>query len=216
MNEKNVWKYVFEQQNRLSCITRFNNTPKIVGESVAEHSYWVTFLSMLMADFVEENSQLVIKRDEMYKMAIIHDMEEIVSGDIIKILKRGDFKEELEKINCRSMYYLTSTLGKRGEEYLKIWETLKAKETVESKIIDLADSLSVIVYSVREIHMGNKYFEEILEFTTKKIMGYDDPDLGNILKPFIKELTDYSTRFLTKDKDILDDINRAVRVIDKI
>ena len=216
MNEKNVVKFIFEQQNRLSCIIRFNNTPKIVGESVAEHSYYVTFLSMLLADFIEENSKVAIDRDVMYKMAIIHDMEEIISGDIIKVLKHGGLKEELEKMNHRSMEFLTDVLGRKGKEYLRIWETLKDKGTIESKIIDLADWLSIIVYSVREIHMGNKYFEEILEFVIKKIMDYNDPDLGSILKPFIKELADYSVGFLMKDKDILDDINRAVRVIDKI
>lgn len=209
--EKNLIKFIFEQHNRLSCIKRFNNTPRLGEESVSEHSFSVAFLSMLVGNYLEKEG-LKFDKPRLMPMALVHDMEEIISGDIIKVIKSGGFKKELDKLNTASMEFLTNVLGEEGEIYLDLWKEAKEKNTIEAKIIDLLDMVACILYCVKEIHLGNKYFREVLEYAVKKVLKFSQkiPEA----KRFIREITDYSLGYLLEDKKILDAINRAVRIYD--
>jgi len=208
--EERIVKFIFEQHNRLSCIIRFNNTPTLTSESVAEHSYYVAFLAMMFGDYLDDKG-CDINRELLLKMALVHDLEEIISGDIIKILKTGEFKKALDKLNCKSMQYLCDVLGgKRAEDYYHIWELAKEKQCVEAKIIDLADLLSCLIYSIKEIHCGNRYFKEILIYVAESIAEFRDtlPELKHITEAFI----DYARKYLADDKVVIGDIESAVRV----
>jgi len=209
--EKNMIKFIFEQHTRLSCILRFNNTPRIISESVAEHSYYVTFLAMLIGDYLVEKG-VELDKEKILKMSVLHDTEEIISGDIIKVLKSGGFKKELDKMNIKSMEFLTGVLGDRGKIYFDLWYEAKEKETLEARIVDLLDMIGCSMYSVKEIHLGNRYFKEILEYAVKKILTFSKriPEARDL----IRELADYALGYLLEDKKICDAINRAVRIYD--
>ena len=170
----NLVKFVFGQHNRLSCIKRYNNTPKLSEESVAEHSYYVAFISMLIADYLSIEKDIIIDVEELLRMALLHDIEEIISGDIIKVLKSGGFKEELAKMNEKSMHFLVDGLGEQGKYYLNSWGLAKDKMSLEAKIVDLVDWLAIVIYCVKEIHLGNKYFIEILEYADDVVLKYTD------------------------------------------
>ena len=211
MSEENrIVKFIFEQHNRLSCIIRFNNTPTLTSESVAEHSYYVTFLAMMFGDYLHDKG-VDIDKELLLKGSLIHDLEEIISGDIIKILKTGEFKKALDKLNHKSMQYLCDVLGgKRAEDYYQIWELVKEKQCIEAKIIDLADLLSCLIYSIKEIHCGNRYFKEILIYVAESIAEFRNtlPELKHIINAFI----DYTRKYLADDKAVIGDIESAVRV----
>ena len=213
MNEKEngMVRFIIEQHTRLSAIIRYNNTPKINGESVAEHSYYVTFAAMLVGDYLTAEHGLPVDRLKLMKMALLHDVEEIISGDIIKILKSGGFKEELEKMNKRSMEYLTGTLDKQlAQHYYDLWAATKSKDSLEAKLLDFVDLLVVIIYSIRECHLGNKYFLEILEYAAHTVFGFKEvvPELSN----FIDEVCTYALGYLANDPGITARINSAVRI----
>lgn len=211
MNEENsLVKFVFEQHNRMSCIMRFNNTPTLFPESVAEHSYYVTFLVMLIGDYLTDRG-IYLDKGKLVRMAVLHDLEEIISGDIIKILKAGDFKDALDKLNQRSMQYLCSILGApRASEYFQLWIEAKEKQSLEARIVDMADLLSCMVYCVKEIHCGNRYFKEILVYASGVFSEFNDvvPKSGELIMAFI----DYVRKYLADDKDVIDAIDGAVRV----
>jgi len=210
LKEDRIVKFVFEQHTRLSCIIRYNNTPKLSPESVAEHSYYVTFLSMLIGDYLT-NKGVVIDREKLLKMALFHDVEEIISGDIIRILKKGEFGKALDKLNRRSMEYLCGILGgAKAEEYFALWEETREKKTLEAKVMSLADILSCLIYCVKEMHCGNKYFREILEYASKVIDEYkkEIPEISSLVKAF----KDYARGYLSEYSRIIKGIEGAVRV----
>ena len=207
----NLTKFVFSQHNRLSCIKRFNNTPKLSEESVAEHSYYVTFISMVIADYLTVEKDIIIDVEDLLRMALLHDIEEIISGDIIKVLKSGGFKEELEKMNEKSMHFLVDGLGRQGKYYFNSWKSAKNKLSIEAKIVDLVDWLAILVYCVKEIHMGNKYFSEILEYVIKVMPKYTEDGLECLNEP-IKAFSKYARDYLKENKEICAAINKAVRV----
>lgn len=208
--EKNLIRFIFEQHNRLSCIIRYNNTPTLSGESVAEHSYYVAFLTMLVGDYLMNKGVVGLDKEKMMKMALVHDLEEIISGDIIKVLKSGEFKEVLQKLNVKSMRYLTGTMEEEGEAYYALWMEAKEKKTTEARIVDFVDMVTCAIYCVKEIHLGNKYFREILVYATNALQKM----VGEIseLTLFTNELRKYVTKFLVEDKGVVDGIESAVRI----
>jgi len=166
---------------------------------------------MLVGDYLVEK-KINLNKEKLLKMCILHDVEEVVSGDIIKVLKSGGFRKELEKLNIKSMEFLTGVLGKEGKIYFDLWYETKEKETLEARIVDFVDMMAVVVYSVKEIHLGNKYFKEILEYAVKKSLEFSDKIPK--IRDFVKELANYALNYLKEDKKIYDDINKAVRIFD--
>lgn len=210
-NEEGLVKFLMEQQTRLSCIIRYNNTPKVVGESVAEHSYYVSLMAMLIADYLNAQHTNLVKTDELIRMALLHDVEEIISGDIIKVLKTAGFREELERMNRQSMEYLVGKLPFGiWAEYLDLWQKCKDRTTIEAQLLDFVDWLAVVTYSIKEVHLGNRYFEEILVYALRSFKKFSDaiPQL----EPLLNEITEYATKYLEKDQALVDAINSAVRM----
>lgn len=207
--EKNMIRFIFEQHSRLSCIFRFNNVPRLAAQSVAEHSYRVPFLAMLVADYLSDR-EVEVDKLRLLEMGMIHDIEEVVSGDIIKIMKQGGFKKELDKLNEQNAFCITHLLGTRGDKYYSLWNEAKEIKTLEAKIIAFCDMVDRIIYCVKESHLGNNYFRELLEFEAKKL--YEWVDKLPELMAFIDELASYALAYLKGDKKILEGINRAVRI----
>jgi len=208
-SEKSIIKFIVEQHTRLSAIIRYNNTPKIVGESVAEHSYYVTFLAMVLADYVREQG-MTIDKERVMEMALVHDLEEIISGDIIRVLKSGGFKSELDRMNEKSMQHMTEGLaGAYAARYYSCWKEAKDKLTKEALLVDLSDLCSAIIYCIREIHLGNNYFKEILEYCIGLLPAFFKkiPEV----KKLLQELSSYCLSYLKEDEKLYDSINSAVR-----
>jgi len=166
---------------------------------------------MLIADDLISRGVEVDKL-KLLEMGMLHDIEEVVSGDIIKILKQGKFKKELDKMNEQNASGILCLLGTKGDEYFALWKEASTGTTLEAKIIGFCDMIDRIIYCVKESHLGNNYLRELLEFEAKKLHEWI-PILPK-LTSFIEELTNYALLYLRGDPDILKGINRAVRIYD--
>ncbi len=148
---------------RLSSIIRYNNTPRIKEENVAEHSFYVAFYVMILSDFVQG-----IDKHKAVLLALVHDIEESISGDIphnVK-LKYPDLNDSLERMN----YLIASEIfGSRHSKYLDLWKETRIHDTLESKLVDLADKLSVYLYSSDEVSMGNSFMCKIKNDVLKNL-----------------------------------------------
>jgi len=209
--EYQLVEFIFEQHQRLGCLMRFSNVPRLAAQSVAEHEYSVTFLAMLVGDYLEDKNVLVDKL-RLLEMGLVHDVEEVISGDILKTLKHGGFKRELDNLNENNMFYLTRLLGAKKDKYLALWREVKDGETLEAKLISFVDMIDRIIYCLKESHLGNNYFKELLEFEAKKLMDWipELPELGE----FIVTLSTYALDYLEGDSELYKKISRAVRIYD--
>lgn len=160
MNLKNIFSKV---NRRLSNIERYNNTPRIKNENVAEHSYFVAFYVMMLADLVLE-----IDKERAMCLALIHDVEESISGDIphnIK-LKYPEMNKSLEKMNL----LIAKDIFEDGD-YLELWKETREHETLESKLVLFCDILSGYMYTKDEIKMGNTFMEYINSKQKEFLLG---------------------------------------------
>jgi 5'-deoxynucleotidase YfbR-like HD superfamily hydrolase len=209
--EINLIRFVFEQHQRLGCLTRFSNIPRLGAQSVAEHGYSVTFLAMLVGDYLEERG-VEVDRLHLLEMALVHDVEEVISGDVLKTLKHGKFRIELDKLNLKNMNYLVRMLGMRGDKYLQAWKEAKECNTLEGRLIHFVDMVDRILYCLKEVHLGNNYFRELLEYEGLKVLDWKE-NLSE-LSPLIDALSQYVMKYLAGDTEVFAEVSRAVRIYD--
>ena len=158
-----------KKARRLSAIERCSNTPHIQRYSVAEHSYYTALLSLLFADI--ENSSLNIESrydtSEVIKNALIHDLEESITGDILYPFKHGNeqlrplLKEAIEE--CVDKELFIGLPENIQEYYKKLWCESK-NSTKEGRLVEAMDKLEVLLFAVSEVDMGNNVlFDQIIK-----------------------------------------------------
>lgn len=152
----------------LRYIKRFSVCPRVHEESVAEHSYYVAFFSMMLAEDLMKNTGIKIDLGKLLSRALIHDIDEVFSGDFIRMFKHNNVEVE-ESINRTSQHLMEGFTSKypAGQNLLKYWKEGKADD-IEGKLLAFADFLSVLSYVWQEIMAGNvimfRHLEELGKF----------------------------------------------------
>ena len=122
---------------KLKCNTRHSWTSSGRHESVAEHSWRLAMLALLLRDALPE-----VDMDKVLRMCLIHDVGEAVTGDIPSFQKT-DANEETER---QAIAELLSPLpdGLRGE-LTALFAEMDALATPEARVYKALDKLEVVV-----------------------------------------------------------------------
>lgn len=148
---------------RSSAIRRYNTTKVIIDQNDLEHMGSVTMITMLFSDYL---NKMGIRNDteRAMRIAITHDLDEAVSGDVphdakYKLGKDSEklrsALEQLSESTVKTMYSMIKDSGMRAR-YVDLFKEQKARQTIESRIVKLADYTDVIIYCEKEMRMGNK------------------------------------------------------------
>lgn len=142
-------------------------------ESVADHSYSTAILSMVIGDYLELNT------NRMVKMALIHDLAESIIGDYMP--GENDSKE-IEENNA--MKVLLDTLPKKlKNEYNEIWKEYQRNETKESKTVHDIDKFEMGLQSVEysKILPNN---DNVKDFYDEAIKVIETEEIRKILEEY--------------------------------
>jgi putative hydrolase of HD superfamily len=151
-------------ERKLDTVIRFSAQTRIKDESVAEHSFHTAFYAMILAD-MEEQFGGKIDKQKVLKTALIHDLEECLTGDIIYTFKHThkSLTKEIRKMSLKFLEELLSDLPEKlSKEYIELWKNQKDEKTKEGKIIEAADKLEGLIYSLSEVSLGNKSFKAVI------------------------------------------------------
>ena len=85
-------------------------------ESVAEHSFGVGVLAMLIADMYFPS----LDKEKLLRMALIHDLAEVYSGDITP--EENINTQEKYRVEKESLSYLFRHFYPDSQLYLDIWD----------------------------------------------------------------------------------------------
>jgi 5'-deoxynucleotidase YfbR-like HD superfamily hydrolase len=147
---------------RLTSIVRYNTVKFVKPQPLMQHLGSATLIAMLLSDYF---NQIGIKNntERVMRMAIIHDIDEVVSGDIPHEAKyQVEFSQELrEALDKLTTYTIHSTLVMIKDKdlearYNELFLDEKEKKSIEARIVKLADSADVIIYARHEQKLGNK------------------------------------------------------------
>jgi putative hydrolase of HD superfamily len=124
---------------------RFTTKPAGGFESDAEHSWSVAFACMLLVEEIEKEFNIKLNHARILKMALIHDLAEIKTGDT----KPWDVKARIgkEKREREALHQIVSSLPEsQQKEIIDLWEECEKRETLEAKIVKSLDRLDPVLH----------------------------------------------------------------------
>lgn len=128
-------------------------------ESIAEHSFRVAVLAMVLAPKIK------VDQLKSVKMALIHDIGEAEIGDIVTkkgfiILPNLKEKKEVERKAVKRILQLIDK-----EEYIKLFDEFEENKTKEAKFIKQLDKLEMSIQASEYEDQQNLDLEEFFEDT---------------------------------------------------
>lgn len=136
----------------LRHITRYSNVERVRDESVAEHSFFVAAIVLELYKEYDFNLGYALR------MAICHDYPEVYVDDVSHKVK-ADYPEVAKSLKRAEKEAIKSFSPIVIESYLSFEEG----DSIESKIVKLADIIQVKQYCESEIRLGNTgYIKTVL------------------------------------------------------
>ncbi len=148
---------VILEANELKAIPRMGWMVRGIrdGESVADHSYAVGLIAMLVAD----RMQIDVDVGKLLRIALLHDLPEHMLGDIhapaTQVLGE-DVKEAAEE---RIMRRLFSGI-EGGDTYVALWREFVDRSSVEGRLVRAVDKLEMFTQAYQYEREGNRMLEK--------------------------------------------------------
>jgi len=148
-------------------------------ESVADHSYSMAIMSMVISDLENYNSEKILK------MVLLHDIAESKIGDYTPEQLSNEKKNKLENNAFDKIIKNLPDLIK--SQYLQIWQEYQENTSPESKFVHQIDKLEMTLQA--KIYQKDGHSQEKLEcfFESAKI-DITDPKLKELFTKIIKDM----------------------------
>jgi len=153
-------------------------------ESVAEHTYRVALLALILSP------QLKINQAKSVKISLIHDLGEVLAGDIVwekgkLIISSQKEKHETEKVAIKNLFKENPSF----KEYIELWEEFEAQDTKEAKAVKLFDKLEMLIqaYEYEKRKLNKEPLQEFWDNVEKYLKNTE-------LEPYLDELKTLRTK----------------------
>jgi putative hydrolase of HD superfamily len=148
------------------------------AESVAEHIYRVTIMSMLLA-------KKTVNVDKVVRMALVHDIAEAVVGDIV--VERGEktdlkAKEQKDKLEREAMRKLCDSIKRK--DLFDTWSEFEDGNSEEAKFVKQMDKLEMALQAYEYETAHGKNLDEFFKSAKSRM---SDPELLQLLDVIIKK-----------------------------
>jgi len=127
-------------------------------ESVAEHSFAVALLALLIVDarFPE------LDRDQVVRMALVHDLGEVYAGDLTP--HDGVSAADKHRREAQSIRRITDKLP-HADDYAALWREYEEQATQEAELVRQIDRLEMglqaLVYERQGLADLSEFFETV-------------------------------------------------------
>lgn len=172
---------LLEILNQASNVKRYSRDFMHKQENLLEHVGFTAMFCLVIGQRVRANGHL-ISMSALLQAAILHDVEEILTGDVPRPTKYSDpmVKEGLKAYERRCVDKLQKVLK---VDIAKTWQNAKGDD-LEGRIVALADIAAVVYKTMVEVAMlGNKAFlrvsEEIREEMERIMISINEGDRRN-------------------------------------
>jgi putative hydrolase of HD superfamily len=115
------------------------------GESVSDHMYRMAIMTMFAPATLAPKLDL----DRCMRMALVHDMAELLVGDITP--RDGVAKPEKSRRETETMEYMCKDLlgnvegGDVGKRMREVWQEYEDSKTLESKFVHDVDKMELLL-----------------------------------------------------------------------
>ncbi|MHB8845196.1 MAG: HD domain-containing protein [Nitrospirota bacterium] len=140
------------------------------AESVAEHIFRTTYIGYALGSM---NTNVSV--DRLIKMCLFHDLPEARTGDLNYVNKKYVFADEK-----RAVKDLAETLP-FGNDIQELIGEYEEGKTEEAKLAHDADQLEMILALKEYKDIGNKYADEWLGFSLKRLRTEQAKELARVI-----------------------------------
>lgn len=128
---------ILHTAEKLKDTPRHCTTSQRRTESVAEHSWRVSLMAMLLKNEFPDADM-----DRVVRMCLIHDLGECFTGDIPTFVKTDADRVTEDSLLER---WLSSLPQEVGAEFSELYAEMNAQQTVEAKIFKALDKLEALI-----------------------------------------------------------------------
>ena len=158
--EAPAWITAYYEINQLKQLYRQGwlqrGIPKRLCESVAEHSFSMALLALLLIDQISP----ALDRQQVMLMALIHDLGEIYAGDFTP--QDGVPSGEKHTLEAKAFQQVFGELP-AGQRYIDVWRAYERGESPEARFVKQVDRLEMAlqasVYSRRGFPKMGDFFD---------------------------------------------------------
>lgn len=130
---------ILHRANQLKVATRHNWTTDNRKESVADHSWRIALMAMLLSN-EEEFSGLDMNK--VIRMCLIHDLGEAFTGDIPTFEKSGSDEKKEDELFYE---WVNGFPAEVKQEWISLLDEMSALETKEAKTYKALDKLEAVI-----------------------------------------------------------------------
>ncbi len=122
---------------KLKCKTRHSSTSSGRHESVAEHSWRIALMGMLLTNEFPEADM-----DRVIRMCLIHDLGEAFTGDIPSFEKTNQDEKAEEDV---LLEWVRTFPEPERSEWEELYAEMNALDTLEAKIYKALDKIEAVI-----------------------------------------------------------------------
>ena len=164
----NLLEYIFRLKNIKR--TGWVSKAKILrAESVADHSYSLTALSMIFSDLLGLDTEKVVK------MSIIHDLAESIIGDYMP--EEISIREKQIKEDNAMKIVISSFPENLAVIYSNIWKEYCLNQTKEARLVKQLDKVEMFLQAKFYLKNGYSY-----KFLSPFLDVLDNLEVGSEVK----------------------------------
>lgn len=156
----------------MASIQRCSNTVHHQHYDVSQHSFYTALFALIFAELENKRKRINNPLSEDYydiglvlKKAVIHDIEEAETGDILFQVKHNpELKQTLAKL---IETVVDKTLFIELEDSIKpylsdLWKNSK-DDSKEGRLIAAMDKFELLIFAYTEVQLGNKAMADLLQ-----------------------------------------------------
>lgn len=174
INEAKMLLAFFHLAEKLKCVLRHGWTSSGRQESVAEHSWRLALSVLFSSKYLDRELDL----EKALKMALLHDIAEVITGDVPYFLAReGSPEKQLKREQEKSaIAHIVQGLDEPvREELLGLWEEYEANQSYEARVVRALDKIEAQIQQ-NEADLTTWLECETSDATTGYINRYCDFD----------------------------------------
>jgi 5'-deoxynucleotidase YfbR-like HD superfamily hydrolase len=137
-----------------SVVQRWSIVRTLNRDSVAEHSFFVTYYAITIANLIKWRGPL----DALTFAALLHDSDEFIAGDVVSPVKHGVFDNDKYETFIEQQMNLRLPMMRAR---LRTIMDSEHGDTIQ-KIVKVADKVDAVIFLILEMRMGNRGVSSLL------------------------------------------------------
>ena len=121
-------------------------------ESIADHSYGVAWVAMLLADRAVACG-MSVNVEKVLRIALLHDLAEARTGDLPSTIKPYFAADTLKKADEQAAQEMLNPLAEIGQQYLELRHEYEQRLSLEARLVKAADKIDLLLQA-REYEKG--------------------------------------------------------------